>query len=338
MVLLFTSLLLLQGAVAFQHNNNRERVRVNLEAVVASVNSNPSSTWKASLYGDRTIEDFLPLLGEHSYLKKGKSSSSSTNFDMTKPPPAPSFDARKAWPSCPTISSIQDQGACGSCWAVAAAETFSDRMCIGSNGTFTAQLSAEKLMACDAACGPVGCDQGCQGGFLGDAWKYMATSGLPTEKCTPYTVPPCHHPCGDNTTTPACPGEACSDGEAYSVSTAASEYPFFSGNDLYTDLFKNGPIECSMMVYSDFPAYKSGVYAHTNGTLLGGHAVKLIGWDTDPATNTPYWILANSWNTWWGMDGFFYLIRTSGKESCGITENCWAGCSEEAKKNGCGAP
>ena len=71
-----------------------------------------------------------------------------------------------------------------------------------------------------------------------------------------------------------------------------------------------------MMVYSDFPAYKSGIYAHSNGTLLGGHAVKVIGWGTEAGVD--YWTVANSWNTWWGEEGFFRIVRGDGKASVGV--------------------
>ena len=33
-----------------------------------------------------------------------------------------------------------------------------------------------------------------------------------------------------------------------------------------------------MDVYADFMTYKSGVYKHTTGDYLGGHAIKIIGW------------------------------------------------------------
>jgi len=38
------------------------------------------------------------------------------------------FDSRKAWPNCPTIGEIRDQGSCGSCWAFGAVESMSDRV------------------------------------------------------------------------------------------------------------------------------------------------------------------------------------------------------------------
>ena len=56
----------------------------------------------------------------------------------------------------------------------------------------------------------------------------------------------------------------------------------------------------------------SGVYQRTHdSTLKGYHAVRLIGWDTH--SGTPYWLLANSWGSDWGMNGVFcclYLITS----------------------------
>ncbi len=56
-----------------------------------------------------------------------------------------SFDSRTQWPKCPTIQEIRDQGSCGSCWAFAAVEAISDRICIASNSQIIAHISAQNL-------------------------------------------------------------------------------------------------------------------------------------------------------------------------------------------------
>jgi hypothetical protein len=40
------------------------------------------------------------------------------------------FDARAAWPHCPSIADIFDQSACGDCWAVSTVTAATDRLCI----------------------------------------------------------------------------------------------------------------------------------------------------------------------------------------------------------------
>jgi cathepsin B len=55
--------------------------------------------------------------------------------------------------------------------------------------------------------------------------------------------------------------------------------------------------------------------------FIGGHAVKIIGWGVDG--ETPYWLVANSWNTDWAENGTFRILR--GSNHCGIEENVVAG-------------
>ena len=68
----------------------------------------------------------------------------------------------------------------------------------------------------------------------------------------------------------------------------------------------NGPVQTGFSVYQDFINYKSGVYQHTTGSFLGGHAVKIVGWGVE--NNVPYWLVANSWDVTWGIDGMWTLF------------------------------
>ena len=80
----------------------------------------------------------------------------------------------------------------------------------------------------------------------------------------------------------------------------------------------NGPIAVSFEVYPDFMHYAGGVYTHAftkhlesfNPFELTNHVVVIIGWGvTEDASQTPYWIVKNSWGTSWGESGFFRILR-----------------------------
>lgn len=45
----------------------------------------------------------------------------------------------------------------------------------------------------------------------------------------------------------------------------------------------------------------AGVYKHTSGSVLGGHAVKILGYGVE--SGEKYWLVANSWNPDWGDAG-----------------------------------
>ena len=88
------------------------------------------------------------------------------------------------------------------------------------------------------------------------------------------------------------------------------------------ELMTNGPMEASFTVYEDFLHYKSGVYQHIDGKLMGGHAIRLLGWGEEAGTE--YWLLANSWNSDWGdLGGTFKILR--GSDHCGIESGIVAG-------------
>lgn len=67
----------------------------------------------------------------------------------------------------------------------------------------------------------------------------------------------------------------------------------------------------------DFENYVSGVYKHVSGALMGGHAIKITGWGVDGTT--AYWKIANSWNPYWGENGYFRIVR--GTDECGIEDD-----------------
>jgi len=245
------------------------------------------------------------------------------------------FDSREAWPNCPSIGEIRDQGSCGSCWAFGATEAISDRMCIATNGEFQADVSAEDLLTCCHGCGA-----GCNGGYPGAAWEFWTTTGIVTgglygsnQGCQPYEIAPCeHHTKGSR---PACSGEGggtpkcvkmCESGynSTYTADKTFGQKAYSLTRDvshIQTEIMTNGPVEADFTVFSDFPNYKSGVYKRHSLMPLGGHAVRILGWGVE--NGTPYWLVANSWNTDWGDNGFFKILR--GKNECGIEKDINAG-------------
>jgi cathepsin B len=80
-----------------------------------------------------------------------------------------------------------------------------------------------------------------------------------------------------------------------------------------SEIYTNGPVETAFTVYQDFYNYKTGIYHHVSGGVVGGHAVKIIGFGTSDA-GEDYWLIANSWGTGWGMEGFFKIRQGD----CGI--------------------
>ena len=212
------------------------------------------------------------------------------NGDVSALPDA--FDARESWPSC--VHPIRDQQSCGSCWAFAASEVLSDRFCIASNGDVDVVMSPQDLVSCDKN------DLGCNGGYLDRSWSYLVNTGIVSDECYPYTSGS-----GSTGTCNVSTGK-CANGTSQFKKYKASAFKTYSSvEEIKTDLMTNGPIETGFLVYQDFMSYKGGVYKKSSNTLLGGHAVKVVGWGNENGTD--YWIVANSWGPNWGEKGHFRM-------------------------------
>jgi C1A family cysteine protease len=65
-----------------------------------------------------------------------------------------------------------------------------------------------------------------------------------------------------------------------------------------------------------FQHYKTGIFDDvTCGTTLD-HAVALVGYGSESGKD--YYILRNSWNTYWGEDGYMKIAAVEGAGICGV--------------------
>jgi len=182
------------------------------------------------------------------------------------------------------VSSIKDQGDCGSCWAFAATAVLESMVKITKNTSEDVDLSEQTLLSCSGA---GNCEDG---GFDYLAAEYIRTTGIPNESCYPYSAQ--DEPCNP-----------CSDWLARVIKIRSWDWVGTSVTGIETAL-QSGPVSTFMTVYSDFYHYLGGIYQVSPGaTEEGGHLVTIIGYDHPNG----YWICKNSWGSGWGENGFFRI-------------------------------
>jgi cathepsin B len=217
------------------------------------------------------------------------------------------FDVRDKWAYLNLPAWNQNQ--CGSCWAHAATRSFGDRMAVASGGVYNDSASRQYLISCDMI------DNGCEGGASYISSQYIRDNGVVSNTCVPtYTssfgqVPSCQLQCEN----PA---------DDYTIYKALDAFHVASEVDIMYELVNYGPLRADFLVYSDFPAYQSGVYRHDpTASIEGGHAVTLIGYGVE--NNTKYWLLMNSWSPSWGINGAFKIVR--GENECNVEDSITGG-------------
>ena len=199
------------------------------------------------------------------------------------------------WREQGKVSPVRNQGMCGSCWAFSAIGNV-ESVYAKKTGKVL-QFSEQHLVDCDKV------DQGCNGGLMEDAFKYLQTTGVVAEESYKYT--------GKR-------GECQFDQSK--VVAKVTGYKYASSQDenqIKQFLYENGPlaiaINATPLQFYFFGIFNPWMEWICNPKELN-HGVLLVGYGV--SGSTPYWIVKNSWGSGWGEKGFFRLI--AGKGACGV--------------------
>jgi C1A family cysteine protease len=279
--------------------NHRFSVFLNNKMKVAQMNrakpAHSTIKWGVTKFMDLTSEEFKQLLGTN---PTHDDSRPQKNLDQYTAALPTSYDWRTA-SKC--VTAVKDQGQCGSCWAFSATEGVESAYCI-KTGTLDV-LAPQELVSCDNTC------DGCNGGDLPPAFRFVESKGLEGEKSYPYTS-------GTTGKTGTCSYNA----NLVQATITSWGYATTTKNEtaMQVSLVNISPL--SVIVDAEtWQFYRGGVVDSNCGTNLD-HAVQATGYNTN--ANPPYWIVRNSWGASWGEAGYIYVEMF--KNMCGIAmEPCY---------------
>jgi len=208
------------------------------------------------------------------------------------------FDWRDANRKCMFDIPIKHQKYCGSCFAFATTFALAKRFCLSGNSRYKQlDLSPQDLLECDTK------HYKCKGGIIPYTWEFLEDTGVCTEECKPYYS-------GDTKQVGYCKLGCSSYRESYTKYRAIrySMKHAIDETQIKYLIMKEGPMTTGMIAYDDLSFYKGGMYKHhkIEGEEEGGHAITLVGWGYDSSYGN-YWIVANSWGSSWGHDGYFKI-------------------------------
>jgi len=222
------------------------------------------------------------------------------------------------------LEPVMDQGACGSCYAVAGMRMLTSRHRISQKDPSIEPFSVAYPMACSEY------NQGCKGGYGILIAKWSMDVGLVPESCAPYDA------------AITCDQDFSNKCQRTKMWRAANPryvggfYGATNEENMKLELFTNGPVTAGFAVANDFMWYEKGIYSSGQDIPRNGdwvkvdHGVLMIGWGEEDKVK--YWTLQNSWGLDWGEDGYFRFKR--GENLGGIESICEAADVVEDEKKG----
>lgn len=215
-----------------------------------------------------------------------KNESKYCNYYISNPP------IELDWRKKNVVTPVKNQQQCGSCWAFSAVVSLEGLNAIRHHKLVS--LSEQELVDCSNSYS----NEGCNGGWMDDAFAYVRDKGICKESEYPYKAE-------DGTCKKRKP--------VVHIKDYCDIPP--NNEDLLLKYVSIGPVSVAIEADSqDFQLYKSGIF---NSSFCGeelDHGVAIVGYGSYRGLD--YWLVKNSWDTTWGDEGYIKILR--GVNMCGI--------------------
>ncbi len=206
------------------------------------------------------------------------------------------FESFNGW-----MTSVKDQGQCGSCWSFGTLGAMEAKYDLGLNESrLQPDLSEQDEVSCDYSCGydedySGACQYGCSGGYPNvSLWNIQYNGGVVDERCFPYTAT-------NNACSNICPDHSS---RSWTI-TGSQSFSSPTNAQLEQLLIDNGPL--TILVDASNWYYYGGVLTCTSPSTYMDHAVVLVGYNDTGNPTTSYWIIKNSWGSGWGENGYIRI-------------------------------
>jgi len=200
---------------------------------------------------------------------------------------------------------------CGSCWAHGAMSSMADRIKILRKAAWPdITPSIQVILNCGTEIAG-----SCDGGSATGAFQFVQQlGGIPDDTCQQYEA--VDNTCSAINTCRNCnPSTGCFAMDKYPV-YKIEQYGSVSGEaNIMAEVFARGPIATGVDA-GPLETYQGGILWDKTGANSIDHIVSIVGWGVStgqPGDNVPagtkYWIVRNSWGTYWGEEGWFRIVR-----------------------------
>ncbi|XP_030203114.1 digestive cysteine proteinase 1 [Gadus morhua] len=278
-----------------EHHKREHAFVHNLRYVHSKNRAGLSFSLALNPLSDRTVTELATMRGR----RHGKTPNRGLPF------PSSMYDGVQVpdsldWRLYGAVTPVKDQAICGSCWSFSTTGAIEGALFMKTGQQQV--LSQQMLIDCSWGFGNNGCDGGEE--WRGYEWIMKHGGIATTETYGAYM--------GMN--------GLCHLNQSQLVARIQSYTNVTSGSAeaLKLALFKSGPVAVSIDAsHRSFVFYSHGVYYEPAcGSTVEDldHAVLAVGYGT--LKDEPYWLVKNSWSTYWGNDG--YVLMSMKDNNCGV--------------------